>query len=429
MRRRWADNDWKEPRRGKKGHQTVTDVNHDTTRWRRIRAVSAALTLGLASLGWASQLTPDQWRQDLRVLATELPRRHKNLFHTLPQADFEKEVRQLDEAIPHMSEIEIRAGLTRLVASVGNVHTSVDAFSGTPAFPIAFQVFPEGFYVTHVRADLPRALGARLLAVNGAPIDSVRPRLLPYFAKENRQAELVFVPRLLTMAAPLLTEGVIQSPEQATYTLEADGKPFDLALQSGKQTLASAMMPRAYREHEDRGLNYWFERVAAAHTVYVQYNVCANMKPQSFRDFSGDLMKTVREHGAERMIVDLRFNLGGDASVVGPLVKAVESDRRMRVQVLVGWLTYSSGAKAALDLKHAGATLIGEAMGQRPNAYGNVRPLRLPNSGLTVSYAVNFWRYITTSDPDVVEPDVPVATTAADYFAGIDGPLNYALSH
>ena len=403
-------------------------MRHDTLRWRGVRTVTA-LVLGLASVGSAAQLTPEQWREDLRVLATELPKRHKNLFHTQPKADFERQVRHLDEAIPRMSEIEIRAGFTRLVASAGNAHTSVDAFSGTPTFPIAFRVFPEGFYVTHVRGDLPQALGARLVAVNGTPIDSVRRRLLPYFAKENRMAEIVFVPVLLTVAAPLLVEGVIQSLDQATYTLETDGKRFDVSLRSGSQELTAAMMPRVYRERQDRNLDYWFEDAAVSRTVYVQYNACRNMKERSFKDFTGDLMRTAREHDAERLIIDMRFNLGGNDSVVRPLVKAVKSDRRLRVHVLVGRLTYSSGAKAALDFRRAGATLVGEAMGQRPNAYGNSRPLRLPNSGLTVSYAIHFWRYITTSDPDVVEPDVPVVTTAADYFAGIDGPLNYALSH
>jgi hypothetical protein len=33
----------------------------------------------------------EQWREDLRYLAAELPKRHKNLFHTMTREQFEKQ--------------------------------------------------------------------------------------------------------------------------------------------------------------------------------------------------------------------------------------------------------------------------------------------------------------------------------------------------
>ncbi len=49
---------------------------------------------GLVLAGCAPSSSPaatreDKWRQDLKVLATELPRRHKNLFFQMSKDEFE----------------------------------------------------------------------------------------------------------------------------------------------------------------------------------------------------------------------------------------------------------------------------------------------------------------------------------------------------
>src|SRR5215510_10817035 len=100
-----------------------------------ITAVQVCLIVAsLAARGARRELSPEEWRQDLKFLAAELPRLHKNLFFQLPRSEFERQVRALDESIPTLSESEIRAALVRLVASVGNAHTRIDTFKDTPVF-------------------------------------------------------------------------------------------------------------------------------------------------------------------------------------------------------------------------------------------------------------------------------------------------------
>jgi hypothetical protein len=41
-----------------------------------------------------------QWREDLAYLAHELPRRHKNLFHTISRAQFDSALTVLDRSCP-----------------------------------------------------------------------------------------------------------------------------------------------------------------------------------------------------------------------------------------------------------------------------------------------------------------------------------------
>jgi hypothetical protein len=65
------------------------------------------VVVGVASVGRARRnLGPEEWRQDLKFLASELPRKHKNLFFQLSKNEFERQVRELDESIPTLTEIE-----------------------------------------------------------------------------------------------------------------------------------------------------------------------------------------------------------------------------------------------------------------------------------------------------------------------------------
>jgi hypothetical protein len=398
----------------------------------RARAVLPAVLL--AALSWVpafgDELTPEQWRQDLRFLAKELPRRHKNLFFQLPRAEFERQVRELDASIPKLSEIEVRAALVRLVASMGNAHTSINGFADTPNFPLQFYVFPEGVYVTGAPAGHAEALGARLLAVNGTPVEEVWRRLLPYVAKENEGSALAFVPDLLHTAAALKAAGIIGAMDKAGFGLELDGAKFALELRSGKQFEMTwnlpGVKPPLYRSGP--GLDYWFRYLANTKTMYVQYDACRNMKQQSFKKFTTEVMKAVDSAPVEKFAVDLRFNGGGNSQVINPLIEALASRSRMRVYALVGQRTFSSAFMTAMDLqKRCHAVLVGEAMGQRPNSYGNMRPLKLPNSGLTAYYCTKYFR-LARGDPPMTQPDVPVTIKAADYFGGRDPVMEYVLS-
>jgi hypothetical protein len=392
----------------------------------RCRAAHATTPLKPA----VASLTPEQWRQDLQYLAEELPRRHMNLFYRLPKAEFERQVRELSASIPRLSEIEIRAALVRLVASVGNAHTSIDGFRNTPDFPMRFEAFPEGVYVTAAPAGHPEALGSRLLAVNGKPFEEVWRRLLPYVAKENELSPLVVVPDLLRTAAALQAAGIIGEMEQAEFALERDGARLAVALRSAESVqltwLRPGMTAPLYRSR--LGTDYWFEYLPDAKTMYVQYNSCRNMVRQSFKDFTAEVMQAAGAHPVEKFVIDLRFNGGGNSSVIQPLIGALKSRPRMRVYAIVGRHTFSSAFLGAEDLrKRCHAVLVGEAMGQRPNSYGNVRPLTLPNSGLTAYYCTKHFRLVK-GDPPAIQPKVPVATAAAEYFSGRDPAMEYVLS-
>src|SRR4051794_19996105 len=119
----------------------------------------------------AAALSAEQWRTDLRFMAQQMERRHKNLYHTVSRERFAAEAAELDARIPTLQRNEIIVGMMRLAAMVGDGHTNVsplkDAKLGFRSLPLKLYLFEDGI---HVRATTPEhsaLLGARVVAIGG----------------------------------------------------------------------------------------------------------------------------------------------------------------------------------------------------------------------------------------------------------------------
>lgn len=99
-----------------------------------------------------TQSRDDRWRQDLQSLQKQVIARHPNPFTKITWKDFIASVRSIDEAIPHQTDAQLAAGFARLVASIGDAHTSI-SLTQTAArasfLPIRVRWFSDGLFVTH----------------------------------------------------------------------------------------------------------------------------------------------------------------------------------------------------------------------------------------------------------------------------------------
>ena len=144
-------------------------------------------------------------------------------------------------------------------------------------------------------------------------------------------------------------------------------------------------------------------------------------------DFARELFAAIAVKHVDRAIVDLRFNGGGDSRVIGPLKSALHS-RHYPVFVLIGDGTFSSAQDNAIEMRHQlNATLVGEPTGEKLNSYGEVRQMKLPNSGLRIQYSTEFYRMQKDSDADALYPDISAPLALADFLAGRDPALDAAL--
>jgi C-terminal processing protease CtpA/Prc len=193
-------------------------------------------------------------------------------------------------------------------------------------------------------------------------------------------------------------------------------------------TAAGVPLP-PHEQH--RELNYWLTLDEPSSTLYLQYNRCQNAG-ESLAAVADRAFRTLDQDGADRLVVDVRHNGGGESSVDDHLIDGIRSRSawrtRGRLYCLIGGETFSSGMWTADDLRKLGAVLVGSPTGGKPNSYGNVSTLQLPNSLLQVGYSTRHYQLLTGSDPPWIAPELAVEPTIADLRAGRDALLEAVLA-
>src|SRR5215213_1010240 len=72
--------------------------------------------------------------------------------------------------------------------------------------------------------------------------------------------------------------------------------------------------------------------------------------------------------------------------------------------------------------KETNAIIIGEPPGEKPNSYSENDEMKLPNSGLIISYSTKYYKFLDKDVP-AFEPDIRADPNWKDFSAGVDPVL------
>lgn len=402
-------------------------------------AISSSAGLRPPQTAGVQLSAPEKWAADLDFLAKELPARHKNLFFKITREEFQAGVAALKSRIPSLSRTGFLMGLSRLVASVGDSHTS---FTIMPqkAFPLKLYWFKDGLYVIDTTPEQAGLLNGRLVSVDGHPIEEVVQAFAEIFPHDNEAQVRDYVPRFLGSSEHLFGLGIIAEPERATFTVRTpagatvSAKLDSLALADVRKVswAAPAVDPSSLPHYRRlAGSAYEFAYMAKDRTLYFAYNSCRDLPAKPFAAFASGLWDAIHKNPVDRLVIDLRSNGGGDSSILDPFIGELAADkdlnRKGRLFVILGRRTFSSAILNALDLKmKTAAVFYGEPTGGRPNHYGEIRMLTLPNLGIRVSYSTKYFQFVEGDEPSL-QPDVLVELTLDDYLALRDPVLEAIL--
>ena len=197
---------------------------------------------------------------------------------------------------------------------------------------------------------------------------------------------------------------------------------------------------------QNSSLNYWFTYSAPLRLLYFKYNVCREIAGSPFAAFADKLLSTLDANPVDTLVIDFRGNVGGDSSVLDPLVAGLERgpalfspNPRFVAYDVIDKGTFSSGMTNAISLKslqlQAAAAnpglglekhmvVIGEPTGGAPVGFGNVVQFTLPYSRLTGQYSTKTFTllpYIPAA-PSFM-PDIAIPIRSTDFFARFDPVL------
>jgi hypothetical protein len=382
-------------------------------------------------------MPPKQWAQDLDFLRTELPKKHKNLFHNISETEFQAQIGNLKSGLPTMTQEEILVGVMKILASVGDSHTTL-GYRPQQALPLMLYWFKNGIFILNTIPEYKEALYGKITTLDGKPIEEVIIALASVIPHENQAQVKQNIPNLLTDTLVLRGLKLISSRESASLTVHANsGRTITLEMKpisfSSKpewivDTTDKSDAP-LYRKNSQ--LYYWYKLLPDHKTLYFKYNSCQNRENQPFVDFIRALFNAVDTKGVKKIIIDLRHNGGGNSGIFTPFLRELKKRphflQKGSIYVLIGRRTFSSAILNAIDLKkQTSAIFAGEPTGGKPNHYGEVQMLRLPQSGLPVTYSIKYFR-VLDDDPESLQPDFLVEPRISDYLKKADPVLNYVL--
>jgi hypothetical protein len=402
-----------------------------------MRTVALALLLA-AACGKAREEAREEpldraavWRDDLRVLADELPKRHKNAFFHTAEATWRKQVADVDGKLASLDDAHVVVEINRLVAAIGDAHTMVTTTGKHGRYRLALIWFEDGIFVGG--ADDAWAIGRKVVAIDHHPIADAIAAMTPLVPHENAPWLHARLPLFLVDAELLAGLGLARA-DHATFGLADDaGQVRELELAPAPGNVAVAPPHELPLHLQGPKTVYWNKYVPEQRLLYLQYNACADdPKVGPFEEFADKTLAFADGNPVDRFVIDLRSNTGGNSRVLEPLVDGLAKRPRLagKVFAIIGMHTFSSAMLNAIELKsQLHATLVGGPTGGTPTSYGEVRTFELPHSKLGIQYSTNYFEN-SEFHGDSVEPDVLVHVKSTDWFSGrdpaIDAILGYA---
>jgi hypothetical protein len=423
-------------------------------------AAAAASAAALTSTAPASppRLSPTEvtaWREDLRTLATELPRRHPLLFEQLTptrltQARLDSAVAALDARIPQLARHEVIVGMEQIMALVGAGHTSINPFFdptlGFRYYPLELYDFSDGLFV--IRADSAhRSLaGARVVQIGNLPADSALARVATAISHENSWFLRAYAPRYVMIPEIVGALGIAPDMERLTLTVEQGGRrhtetiapagrmePVDHERPAVPHTgwfdmRPAKVAPPLWLSHTDRR---WLQYLPDRRTLYVAFQShVPSPNGEPVDAFIARMFATADSLQPERLVLDVRDDLGGNSfynlALVQGIVRRPTLDQRGRLFAIIGRGTYSAAENLVTELeRYTQVRFVGEPTGSPPAFFGDHVPVPLPNSGIHLNISSLWWQTQNPKDHrPFVPPTIYAEPTSADYRAGTDPALN-----
>ena len=360
-------------------------------------------------------LSADDWRSDLAFLKETVHKEYPFLFKKITAVQFDSAVNQLHQDIPRLQSHEIVAGLARIVASFQYGHTDIRWTGGVVKFhiiPVSLYWFNDGIHVEGIHKDYAQALGAKLLKVNGVPVEEALKAVRPLLPVENEQYFKAYVLDFLCIPEALHAQKVTQTLKNAiTFTLEKDGKTFDQTFPA----VESFRFPRKYsliqpntdwvssRDQSKTPLYlknldkiYYYEYLPETKTVYVRQSQIQDDPSDPIPAFYKRVFDFIEKNEVDRLVLDVRLNGGGNNYKNKTIVKEViksKINQPGKFFVIIGRRTFSACQNLVNELdNYTEAVFVGEPTSENINFYGDNRQVVLPKSKIPIFLSFAWWQ-------------------------------------
>jgi len=417
---------------------------------------SVILLLCVTVQALAQNARDARWIEDIHYIARRAEIAHPNLYLYLPEHAFQQRMQRLIEEVPARSDSEVVLGLWELLAGLRDGHSNFVFFKSDPelmnryfhSFPFTAYPFSDGLYIIAATTAHADCVGKRVLSIGGVPAEEAMRRVSKIISADNAQGVANMMPFTLNIAEILSYYDINASNTELSLALmnargEKEIKAFtSRPIMTQTQALFRGFIPA---KSDDRLItmnqessnplplwlsrpeeNYWFTYLEAQKCYYLQINQCHDMQKEGFAAFVARLFADFDRNGAERLIVDVRRNDGGN-HIERPLLKAILArpalDRPENLFLFISRVTYSASQHLVNRLvRDTEVTLVGEPTGSRCNFWGSPKSFSPPHhQGLVFRVSSAFFQDGEPQDfSRETRPDLMARLSSHHYRNNID---------
>lgn len=416
----------------------------------------------------AQNISRSQASADIDTLLLTLSEVHPNLYGSISESSLNGQIADLKANLhDSLSVIDLYKDLAPIIARIGDAHTTmvlpyrevmINAGRYIPIFPTIDS--NTGKMLVKASVDNCVPYDSEILSINGMSAKEMVDKMLAFVGGEREFYRLTMVDNNIMGLFHLL----FAAPEyDITYrdpnSLTPPSGVGVLPLGTGKllQTVEAdkfnsglVLSPKILRLMEEHGGNspYTFRFINDKKIAIMNFDAC--MDVNGMQVFADSMFTKLQEQGIKDLIIDVRYNGGGNSAVgdvllkyiapkpfvqygktlvkVTPTTIALTGNRYNQylplrgdgegsfhiipedsvsrheplpeaqrfcgnVYLLTSHTTFSSASSFAWAFKEAGCgTVIGEETGGMSVHYGDVISFKLPNSGLAVNVShKRFW--------------------------------------
>jgi len=365
----------------------------------------------------------------------------------------------LEPRAASLTSAEFLIAVAKTTALADNGHDSwypgEDAWLPKRA-PLGLFWFPDALVIARAAPAERDLLGARVTAIDGHSVDELFTRLRPLAGgtEDYRRWNLSLYPERAELLHAL---GLAASPDRLTLSLvlrDGTATTREIGMLPGDSAPHGAAPGRLLSGLHDGNEPLYLQdpdrlfRVVdlpAIGATYLQFRSHQGTVIESIEDF----VRATREHLAqtkpENLIVDLRFDGGGNIDPTVEFFNGLAAAVPGRIYVIVSRLTFSAGIVAtALIEQSAGdrALIVGEPVGDSLRFWSEGKPVCLPESKYCVQVTDGVWDLVNgcaqeagcygdayrVKVPDL-DPDLAAPLTAGSWLAGTDPAMTAIEAH
>jgi hypothetical protein len=353
-------------------------------------------------------MADEAWRADIDVLRQQVKTYHPTWYADQPAGAFDKALDAVAASMSGKSDLQIALDLQAVVAGGGDSQTKLDLtplLQRAQVIPIGFGAYADGMYLPGGAQAFEKAMGRRILSINGRTPEAALDMMRRFVAVENDYTLGRDGVNWLRFPAVYRYAG-LSADDTLRLRLEPNAGQPDVALlypmdvrRQGSDMMPVSLQPdaRDLRWQPTQSLYelFWLEE---HQTIYFQMNrslsremaltrgdsILASQLPE-FQPYADSLLALVDRQPAAKLLIDLRFNSDGHAddaiALLQQLLQRPVGQEKNRLFLATNAYTQNGALETAIYFhRNSKAVLVGTPSGQQPVHFHTPYKGILPNS-------------------------------------------------